>query len=113
MASDAIQLGPNVTLLSEAGVNISAAATTALIAAIQGRIVRVYKLFLNAGAAQTVDIRDSANSLSGGLITFATGGGVVFDLDGTPWFTSANRIDLVTTTTGQLSGKFYYTQQTG
>lgn len=111
--NDPIQLGPNVSLLSEIGVNISSATITALIAAISGRIIRVYKLFLNAGAAQTVDIRDSAGSLSGSIITFVTGGGMVVDLDGTPWFTSTNRLDLVTTTTGQLSGKFYYTQQAG
>lgn len=97
----------------EAAVNINTATTTAVIAARQGAIIRVYRLLLSAGAAQTLDIKDGTVSLTGGALTFAAGGFMCLDLDGVPWFsgTVSTALNFVTTTTGQLSGRLYYVQQ--
>lgn len=102
---------PGSALLTEVAVNINTATTTAVIAAgAAGIIIRVYKLFLVAAAAQTLDIKDGSTSLTGGALTFAAGGVLALDNDGTPWFTAtaATALNFVTTTTGQLSGRLYY-----
>lgn len=95
--------------LSEVGVNIATGTTTAVVAAVAGKIIRVYKVLLVAAAAQTLNIEDGATPLTN-VMTFATGIPLVLEFDQAPWFTTTagNALNFVTTTTGQLSGRVYY-----
>lgn len=99
------------TQLTKVTVNISTATTTALIAGTASQNVRVYKVVLNFGAAQTLDIIGSGGtSLVGGAMSFGANGGLVLDFDGEPWWTTptAEGLSLITTTTGVVRGTVYY-----
>lgn len=95
---------------------VSATATTALIAGVTNKIVRVYKLFLVASGTTTVTFFDgtaSGTALNGG-IPFVANGSIVLDLDGTSWFTGSmgNAFTMVSSGSAiTVSGAVYYTQQ--
>lgn len=107
-----IELQLNTGVFLEASINISSATTTAVIAARAGYVTRVYKMIMTVGAAQTVDIKDGSTSLTGGPLGFASSGIVNLHMDQTPWFTTTagTALNFTTTTTGQTSGRIYYTQ---
>jgi hypothetical protein len=112
MASNDGSLSRGIGQLTEASININTATTTAVVSAENGMVTRLYKMVLNCGASQTLDIKNGSTSLTGGVLTFAAGGGIALDFDGTPWFTTSGSaaLNFVTTTTGQLSGRIYYTK---
>lgn len=97
--------------LTKVTVNISTATTTTVVALTAAQSIRVYRMLLNFAAPQTMDIRSSvAGSLIGAAMTFGTGGWLVLDFDGEPWFvtTAGEALTFVTTTTGLVTGTVYY-----
>lgn len=102
-----IQFGVTTTLpFSRATINITTATTTAVVSATASQTTRVLRMMLNFAATQTLDIRSASTSLVGAPMTFATGGGVVLDFQGSPWFVTATNeaLNFVTTTTGAITG---------
>lgn len=93
--------------------NITTATTTILVAASAGKTVKIYRVFLNIDATQTIDIQDTAGTtLVGGALAYAANGGIVFDFLGEPWFvtTSGLGFQFVTSTTGKVRGFIDYVQ---
>jgi hypothetical protein len=102
-----------VPQLTSAAVNASAAGNNALVAAVAGQIIRVYRLLIVIAAADTMYFRDgAAGAALTGLMSMSQYGSIVLDHDGEPWFTtSAGNAFVLNMTAGvQASGRIYYTQ---
>ncbi|MBS0176737.1 MAG: hypothetical protein JSR64_22160 [Nitrospira sp.] len=91
-------------------INITTATTTAVVSATAAQITRVYRVFLNFGGSQTLDIQTASTSLVGGPLSFQTGSGLVLDFMGEVWvLTNANEaLNFVTTTTAPVRGFIDY-----
>jgi hypothetical protein len=92
--------------------SINIAATGALVAAVAGQRIRVYKLFLaNTTGTTTLQFADGANNLTG-VITLATATPLVLPFDGNPWFLTSlgNAFNLTLGASTQVSGILWFTQ---
>lgn len=101
------QYGVGTTLpFTRATVNITTATTTAIVGATASQTTRVLRMMLNFAGTQTLDIQSASTSLVGAPMTFATGGGLILDFMGQPWFVTAvnEALNFVTTTTARITG---------
>lgn len=99
----------NINPFTRVLLNINTAVTTVSVAAVASQTVKVYRIFLNMESGQTVDFQDTSNvTLSGGPIT----NGIVLDYVNNLWFVtdSGKGFQLVTTTTGRVTGFIDYLQ---
>ena len=94
--------------LATAIVNSSSSAIAAP-AGVQGKIIKVYRLFLVVGAATTITFEDGSNPVSGPISLLASEA-IVFDIDGSPWFTtsSGNAFTIGNSGGVQIGGNVYY-----
>lgn len=100
------------TQLTNGAINFASSGDNAVIAATQGKQIKVYSLFFTVSAAATVTIKDGANtSLSGPLNFAAAGANMFLDYRQQPWFIGSNSNALIFNSTGtvQFSGSIYYT----
>lgn len=103
---------PDTPVLSSAIINTPTTGDNTIVAGVSLQTIRMHKLFLVASAATIITFKDGSGTALTGPITLSTGGAMVFDLDGEPWFlTSAgNGLVINQTGTAQLSGRVYYKQ---
>lgn len=94
--------------LTAAVLNISAAATTAIVAAAAGQTTRVHRVRINVEAAQKITVKNGAAVLE--TINFPSAGTVFYDFSSRSWWkTSVNTaLNFTTTTTGQVNGVVEY-----
>jgi len=102
---------PTTNPFTRATINITSATTTTIVSLTAAQTVKVYRMFLNFDAAQTVDIQDTdGTSLVGGALSFGANTGVVWGLEGELHFVTASGkgLQFVTTTTGKVRGYIDY-----
>lgn len=97
---------PTTNRFTRATINITTAATTAVVSATASQTTKVYRMMLNFAAPQTLNIASAATSLVGAPMTFGAGGSLVLDFIEDIWFvTVANEaLNFITTTTGTITG---------
>ena len=99
--------------LTGAVINASSTGDNAIVAAVSGKGVLVFKIFFVASAATNVTFKDGAATNLTGAITLKEGGSFTLDLDSEPWFTTTggNAFIINQSGTAQLSGRAYYKQR--
>lgn len=102
---------PNSSRLTQVPINVSGSGQTALVSGIGGQTIRVFRMFFIVGGSTTVKLQDASSDLTGPM-SFTTGGGMVLDLSGEPWYVtgSGNAFNINSTSAVQISGTVYYTQ---
>lgn len=98
-------------LLKWVKVDQATATTADLIAAVAGKTIKVWQMFLrNGGVAQNLTILDGATDLTEDM-GFAVNSGEVWPYGGHPWLecTAGNALRLTTTQASQVSGRIGYT----
>lgn len=99
----------------EAIINHAAAGDNTIIAAVPGKAIRVYRLFLVCDADMLLTFKDGAAIALSGAMEMKESGAIVFDItDGgtpQPWFTTTVGNAFVINTTGGtgIRGRCYYT----
>ena len=98
--------------LTEVVVNFATSGDHNIIAAVVGKIIRIWKVMLWSGGDQVLSIRDGLTPLMG-TIDLAQGGQVLLPKDTDPWFTLTTNspFNLNTTQAVQCSGRVFYTQE--
>ncbi len=98
--------------LSSAKIDLNAAGQTALIAGVNGQVIRVYRLVFSVSVDTTVKLQDGNTDLTG-FLTLKSGSGLTLDFDGEPWFTgtAGNALNINQSAGAQISGRIYYKQQ--
>jgi len=98
--------------LLELPINFATTGDHILIAAVAGKIIRIWKLLLWSNGDQSVSIRDGVTPMMG-VIDLAQGGVVLLPKDTDPWFTLGTNspLNVNTTQAVQCSGRVFYTQE--
>ena len=99
-------------------VNSSAGGTLAVVAAVSGLSVAIYRMILTVATTDTVTVQDtSGGTLSQPFAFGASGGSITLDtpINGDPWWVSATNlgIQLNSTAMVQVSADIWYLQQVG
>jgi hypothetical protein len=91
-------------------INVAAAGITAIIASVPGRRIEVWQVFLYNVAAQNLELRANARSLTGPLNAFPAASGVSLPYTGAPHFRlqSGEALNLITSGVTQVSGFVNY-----
>lgn len=99
--------------LTSAKIDSAAGGDIAAIAAIAGKISRIYKMFLVVTGATVITFKDGSTALTGAM-SLPANGAIILDLDGQPWFlTSINSaFNINSSAATQVSGALYFTQTT-
>ena len=97
--------------LSEILINFNGAGDTPIINGVGGKVIKIWKLWLQVNGNTDLTPKDGAAALSGPL-TLEQGGSWLWHLDGEPWFTCSvgNAFNFGSTGAVQVSGRAYYTQ---
>ena len=97
--------------LVEAPIDFTASGDQTLVAAVAGRSVRVYHLFLVVSADTELTFKRGATELTGPMPMLANGS-IVLDFQGQPWFATLDNEAFVLNQSGtaQVSGQLAYTQ---
>jgi hypothetical protein len=102
--------GVSLTPLT-AKVNISSASTTTVIALVGGKKIRILAVYLVVGAANNVNWQSHATTSNGdSTLNLSANSGLVLNYNPLGWFdtTSGEALDIVTSTSAQLSGRIVY-----
>jgi hypothetical protein len=104
---------PTTDAMTEAVINFTATGDNTIVTLTAAQTIRVHRMFLVANAPTDVIFKDATGGTSlTGAMTMTKGGGMTFDLQGEPWFTSASGGAFVINQSGtaQISGRCYYTK---
>ena len=98
--------------IQEASVDVATAATHELVAAVSGKTVRVYKIWLRLNAANNVTFKTGTTALHGRLDYSASGEIIYDDPDGAFPITCtvSQAFNMTLTAAAQVSGRVWYTQ---
>lgn len=93
-------------------VNVSTAATTAIIAGVSGQAIEVMEIMLYTDTSMDFEILDGTKSLTGLLKSWPAAQGFFFPYTGEPHFalTPGAALNLTTSAVGQVSGFIRYRQ---
>lgn len=107
-----VTISPSPTYLKVAAINVSSTGANALVAGVTGMRTQVFRVWLNAGAANTITFQDGTTSLSGPIALAANSPPVDLQNSGDPWFvtSTSNAFNLSLGAASQVSGMLYYTQ---
>ncbi len=99
--------------LQSAAISFSGSGANVVIAAISGKVVRVYRLFLVVGGATNLTMQDTSASAFSGALPMTANGAITLDFESEPWFTTAagNGFAMNSSSGVQVSGTVYYTQE--
>lgn len=97
-------------------IDVATASTTTLVAAVTGKRIFVYRLFMQSAGIQTVTFRDSTPTNMMGAVDFTARERLTLDLGNlegdhpVPWFTTAmgTSFQMVTSAAVQVSGRVLY-----
>ncbi len=108
-----VGIAPNPTFLSRAAITFSGSGDNALVAAVAGQIVQVYRIFFVVGGTTNLTFKDGASTSLSGAMPFIANGAMVLDNSGDPWFTTtAGNAFILNSSSGvQISGTVYYLQK--
>lgn len=92
--------------------NVSASGDNVLVAGISAKTIRVMRLLLIASAPVTINFKDGAGTTLMGPITLGSGGSIVLDDTGEPWFvtSAANDFILNLSAAVQVTCTLWFTQ---
>ena len=98
--------------LKSAVVNISTATTTAIVAAVTGQSIRMYRILLVAGGTVNVTFKDGSTALTGAMPLVANEG-FVLDYQTQAWFVTSSgaALNLTTDANVNLTGTVWYLVQ--
>lgn len=96
-------------------INISTSTTTTLVAAVTGKRIKVWGIWVQSAGTQTMKFQDGTPTILIPVLDFAARERLVVQQQGNfsyPWFTTVigAKLDVVTTQAVQLSGRLYYSQ---
>ena len=98
----------------EVVINVATGTTTTLVAAVSGKRVKVWGIWVQSAGTQTMKFQDGTPVVYIPVIDLAARERVFIQQYAVlyPWFTTVAgaKLDLVTTQAVQLSGRLYYTQ---
>lgn len=95
--------------LNNAVISGNTAADQTVVAAVSGKVIKVYQLHMVAAAAATATFKDGASTSLTGLETLATGIPLILPYTGTPWFvTSSGNAFIINQSAVQISGSCQY-----
>lgn len=98
------------SLLTPFKVDTAAGGDIAIVAAVAGKKVQVYRALLVGAATATIQFKDGATALTG-VMTPATGFPFTLDYTGEPWFESTAGATInLTLAAVQTSGVVYFRQ---
>lgn len=104
----------HVGTLTEVAIDTATAATLEVIAATAGQTIRIYKIFLFCGAANTITLKNGSTNLMGAMAVTA-GGGFVIDPDAGGHcpitLTSGNAFNILIGSSQQVSGRVWYIKE--
>src|SRR5208282_1209330 len=96
-------------------ISFSASGDNAIVAAVPGKIIRLYRLLFVVGAATSITFFDGTpgGSALSGPFPFSAGGSMVLDDSGDAWYitSSGNALVLNSHNAVQVSGTAWYIQQ--
>jgi hypothetical protein len=107
-----VKFGPALAaLLTAAPINFNASGPQALVAAVTGKIIRVYRLWLTVSAQTNLEFQDGSTPLSGSA-PCGSNGGITLDYTGEPWYvgSAGNALNLNSSNAVQCGGTIYYVQ---
>jgi hypothetical protein len=101
---------PHAAVLTSVAINL-ATGTGAIVAAVAGKSVKLYRLWLVASDGTDLTFEDGSTALSGPAF-LQQGGGITLDFSGEPWYTTTagNALNLNASVSSQVSGTAYYVQ---
>jgi hypothetical protein len=111
-----VNIQPNDSTVLTVAV-VSATATSAVIAAVTNKIIRVYRLFLIASGTTNLTVATgtaSTYTALAGVVPMVANTSMVFDMDGAAWFTGDKGSAIILASDGSgvtVSGALYYTVQ--
>lgn len=96
-------------------INISTATTTTLVAAVAGKRIKVWGIWLQSQGTADIKFQDGTPTVLIPIVNFTARERLTVQQQGSvnyPWFTTAvgAKLDAVTTQAVQLSGRLYYSQ---
>jgi hypothetical protein len=98
--------------ITEVAVNITTATTTEVIAAVAGKTIRIYKIWLRLNGANNVDLKSATTALAGQL-QYGNSGEIIYE-DHSGNFpiscAAAEAFNLVTSAANGVSGRVWYTR---
>lgn len=92
-------------------INIAGATTTTVVALVAAKKIRILACYLVLGGANNVNWQSHTTTSNGdAALTFASGSGLVLNYNPIGWFdtTAGEALDIVTSTSAQLSGRIVY-----
>lgn len=97
--------------LTQAPINFATSGNNTIVAAVAGKVVKVYRMTLTVGGATNITLYNGATALTG-PIPLATNGSYVLDFSGIPWYTTtaSNAFIINSSAAVQVSGALDYTQ---
>lgn len=106
---------PSTAVLTAVAISSASTGDITIVAGVAGKVIRVWKIFFNIGAASNLTFKDGASTSLSGAMNFPANGGLVLDHDSEAWFTatSGNAFIINQSGTAQISGACYYTQVPG
>jgi len=107
------KLLPSGGITNDVVIDVAAATTTTLVAAVAGLRVYVYRVVLFVNGANSVTWQDTNGAALFPVMAFGANSGLVLDeADTGPWMTTplGTGLQLVTSAAVQASGRIYYVQ---
>lgn len=100
---------PGAAALTSVKIDTNSSGDLSLVVATTAKSTKFYRLLLVAAASTTITVKDGATTLTG-AITLGTGGSIILDYSGEPWWTgSVNTAFIINNSAAvQISGTAYY-----
>lgn len=97
--------------MTEAVIDTASSGANTIIAAVAGKVIKVYKLWLIVTAPVTITFKNGTTNLTGAQNYSAAGEGLFLDFDLVPWFScsTGSAFNMTLGSSVQVSGRAYYT----
>lgn len=107
----AIDIHADAADLLSLPITFAGAGDNIIIFGIPNQLIRVYKIFLLAGAATNLTFKNGTSAFTGAM-PWPSGLGMVLDFDTKPWFTTSFGNDFIINSSAgvQIGGMVNYTQ---
>jgi hypothetical protein len=107
-----VQTALNSARTTPAAITFASSGNNTVIAAIGGKVIRVFRMALVVAGATNITFEDSTPTLFTGAMPFQANGSLVLDFTDEPWFTTAVGAAFVINSSNavQVSGVVYFTQ---